>query len=136
MASSPTSTVLLPSKEPSNKNIQPQRPFQSTKKKSKKPTVRISKPTVQQKENLCDALLASESNVSIYTTSGIMNMLVWFCNEPVALRATQLRTLIRTSDLLESVSDEVLDSDISSLKSYFTQDAWDTLQLTVKQKKS
>ena len=87
MHSTPPNIVMLPSREPSNKNIQPQRPFHSTKKKSKKPTVRISKPTVQQKESLCNALLDSGSNASIYTTGGIMSKLNKYttCNLSITL---------------------------------------------------
>ena len=49
---------LLPSNntEPSTKHIKPQRPFFSTKRR-RKATVRIAKPTVQEKEHICKILL-------------------------------------------------------------------------------
>ena len=43
--------------EPSNKLIKPMRPFFSTKKKRKQSTIRIAKPTTQEKKDLCTALL-------------------------------------------------------------------------------
>lgn len=43
--------------EPSNKLIKPQRPFFSTKKKRRKPAVRITKPTEHQKSYISTALL-------------------------------------------------------------------------------
>ena len=41
---------------PANKKITPQRPFYSTKSKTKRPTIRLAKPTQKEKEDLCTLL--------------------------------------------------------------------------------
>ena len=57
-----TTEIKLPHKtgpEPSNKNITPQRRFFSTKNKFKRPTVRLSKPSTEEKDKICTSLLNS-----------------------------------------------------------------------------
>ena len=58
----------LNNKEPSTKHIKPQRPFFSTKRKKMKATVRLAKPTVQEKYHICSILL--DSNVPLYPDPG------------------------------------------------------------------
>ncbi len=61
-------TRICTSKEPSNKNITPQRKFVSTKRKRKLPTVRLSKPTFLEKEEVCNNLFNPK-----YTQSSFYN---------------------------------------------------------------
>lgn len=51
---------------PANKGLQSQSPFYSTRKRRKKSTVRIAKPTTQQKADICSALL--EKSAPLYSS--------------------------------------------------------------------
>ena len=64
LATCPSTMFGCTMHEPTNKHIQTQRPFYSTKKKHQPLTIKIAKPTEEEKVKICEALLA---NKNIYT---------------------------------------------------------------------
>ena len=65
MTTYPNTTYECTTPEPPNKNIQPQRPFYSTKKKRATSTIRLAKPTEEEKEKVRDALLTDHNMYAV-----------------------------------------------------------------------
>ncbi len=61
----------FPSKNigPANKNITPQRPFSSTKRKTKNPTIKLAKPSTKEKEAIVNALFTKNPLYETTTTT-------------------------------------------------------------------
>ena len=52
--------------EPPNKHIQVQRPFYSTKKKRQPLMIKLTKPTEEEKEKICEVLLANKNMYTLF----------------------------------------------------------------------
>ena len=61
MSTYPKTTFECTIHEPQNKNLQPQRPFYSTKKKRLPSTIKLAKPTEEEKKKICDALMTNHN---------------------------------------------------------------------------
>ena len=87
----PGNPFLITKYEPSNKRITPMRPFFSTKKKRKQSTVQITKPTAQQKDDICTALLDKHTSLycSDYTSTPLSRITISKCT----LTGTSLNVL-------------------------------------------
>ena len=52
--------------QPPNEHIQHQRPFYSTKKKQEPSTIKLANPTKEEKEKICEALLANHNMYALF----------------------------------------------------------------------
>ena len=61
MATYPRTTFECTTHQPPNKNVKLQRPFYSTKKKRQPSTIKLAKPTEEEKRKICEALLSNHN---------------------------------------------------------------------------
>ena len=141
--------------EPANKKITPQRLF-STRKRKRIPKVRLAKPTLNEKQGIENKL---QKSINMYTTmetaqgTCIVNIvhgqtdtvcifigiMVLMCSESRAYgiinnnkrKLTQTEVQRKSS----SIPDRIIDYDITKVKDYMEDDAWQQLGITRVHKK-
>ena len=69
----------VPTRDPPNKCLQTQRPFFSTKRKRKSTRVRLSKPSKEEKMNICRTLLTSTKQESTTSDSEFLRVVSTVC---------------------------------------------------------
>ena len=66
LAAWPSTTFGCTMQNPLNKHIQAQKPFHSTKKKGQPLNIILAKPTEEEKEKICEALLANKNTYTLF----------------------------------------------------------------------